>query len=92
MDVNFYGYLYMTKYALKYLKYSKGQILVLSSMSGEVGLPERTAYCSSKFAVTGFFESLRIEMENADVAITLVCPPSVKTPMRDHDVYKSNIL
>lgn len=88
MDINFYGYLYMTKYGLPYLKNSNGQILVLSSMSGEVGLPDRSAYCSSKFAVTGFFESLRIEMDNDDVAITIVCPPSVKTPMRDHDIYK----
>lgn len=50
---------------------------MLSSLSGEVGLPYRSAYCSSKFAATGFFESLRIELENKDIAITIVCPPSV---------------
>ena len=46
-------------------------------MSGEIGLPYRSAYCSSKFAVTGFFESLRIELDNKDISITLICPPSV---------------
>lgn len=51
---------------------------MLSSLSGEIGLPYRTAYCSSKFAVTGFFEALRIELENKDIAITIVCPPSVR--------------
>ena len=46
---------------------------------GELGLPFRTIYCSSKFAVTGFFESLRIELDldNKDLSITIVCPPSV---------------
>jgi len=58
-------------------------------MSGEVGIPLRTAYCTSKFAVTGFFEALRIELDNHDVAITIICPPSVKTEMRDHDIAKS---
>lgn len=61
METNFYGYLYPTKFALPYLKQSKGQIAVMSSYSGEVGLYNRTAYCASKFAVTGFFESLRME-------------------------------
>lgn len=91
IQTNFFGYLYCTKsdlivsspyllslrYALPYLKKNKGQFIVLSSFSGEVGLPYRVAYCASKFAVTGFFESLRIEMNNHDVAITIICPPSV---------------
>ena len=66
------------RYAFDALKKSKGQILVISSASGEVGLPMRTAYCASKFAVTGFFESLRIETRDSGVDITIVCPPSVK--------------
>jgi len=44
----------------------------MSSLSGEMGLPYRSAYCSSKFALTGLFESLRIEMDNKEVAITIV--------------------
>ena len=53
MAVNFFGYLYCTKYALPYLKHSKGTIAVIGSVSGELGFPLRTAYCASKFAVTG---------------------------------------
>jgi len=60
---------------------------VLSSLSGEIGLPYRTAYCSSKFAVTGFFEALRIELENKDIAITIVCPPSVRISSIDYEVW-----
>ena len=88
LQTNFFGYLYCTFYALKYLKESKGQILVISSISGEIGLPFRSAYCSSKFAVTGFFESLRSELDHDEVAITLVCPPSVRTNLRNNSLVK----
>lgn len=69
---------------------SKGQILVISSVSGEVGCPMRTAYCASKFAVTGFFEALRIETEGSGVTITIVCPPSVETQMREHALIRAH--
>jgi short-subunit dehydrogenase len=59
----------------------------VTSFSGEVGLPYRTAYCASKFAVTGFLESLRSEMSVAQPQeqsfhITIVCPPTVATNLR----------
>lgn len=91
MDVNFFGYLYCTKYAMELLKAQHGQIVVVSSISGEMGLPMRSAYCASKFAVTGFFESLRTELKRentvlmpsaCDVDITIVCPPTVDTNLR----------
>jgi NAD(P)-dependent dehydrogenase (short-subunit alcohol dehydrogenase family) len=53
MDINYLGYIYCTYYALPHLKKSGGQIAVISSLSGELGLPLRTAYCGSKFAVKG---------------------------------------
>ena len=53
MNINFFGYVYCTYYALPYLKQSKGQIGVLGSLSGELGLPLRSGYCASKFAVKG---------------------------------------
>jgi short-subunit dehydrogenase len=87
MKTNFFGYLYPTKHAFPHLKKNKGQIVVISSASGEVGFPKRTAYCASKFAVTGFFESLRIETEGSGVSITIICPPSVDTPMRSKDPF-----
>eukprot|EP01017_Pseudomicrothorax_dubius_P024347 TRINITY_DN2588_c0_g1_i1.p1 TRINITY_DN2588_c0_g1~~TRINITY_DN2588_c0_g1_i1.p1 ORF type:complete len:178 (+),score=29.08 TRINITY_DN2588_c0_g1_i1:65-598(+) len=86
MHTNFFGYMYCTKHALPWLKRSKGQIVVISSLSGEVGLPYRTAYCASKFSITGFFEALRFELEDKEVSITIACPPSVKTNMRNNDL------
>jgi NAD(P)-dependent dehydrogenase (short-subunit alcohol dehydrogenase family) len=55
MKVNFYANVYLTKWALPILKKSNGKIVVISSLSGKFGLPSRTAYCASKFALTGFF-------------------------------------
>jgi len=80
--VNYLGYIYCTYYALPHLKKSKGQIAIVGSLSGELGLPLRTAYCGSKFAVRGFFEALRNETN--EVVITIIAPPSVDTEMRQH--------
>ncbi len=84
MQVNYFGCLYMTRYAFPVLKKSNGQIVVMSSFSGEVGLMNRSAYCSSKFALNGFFESLRIEFTQANVPIhiTIICPTSLNTNIR----------
>lgn len=56
-------------------------------MSGKIGTPSRSAYCASKFATTGFFEALKTE--DLGVDITTVYPPSLDTPMRDHDLLAS---
>ena len=61
MDVNFWGTVYCTKYALPYILKSKGTIVGVSSIAGFHGLPGRTAYSASKFAMQGFLESVRIE-------------------------------
>lgn len=61
MDVNFWGTVYCTKYALPFLQKSKGIIVGVSSIAGFHGLPGRTAYSASKFAMHGFLESIRIE-------------------------------
>eukprot|EP01016_Furgasonia_blochmanni_P040510 TRINITY_DN5179_c0_g2_i3.p1 TRINITY_DN5179_c0_g2~~TRINITY_DN5179_c0_g2_i3.p1 ORF type:complete len:178 (+),score=24.66 TRINITY_DN5179_c0_g2_i3:248-781(+) len=84
--------MYCTKHALQPLKKNKGQIIVISSMSGEIGLPWRTAYCSSKFAVTGFFEALRSEVYDTGLGITIICPPTVDTPMRSNDILRKQKL
>ena len=55
MKTNFYANVYLTKYALPYLRKTQAQIIVISSISGKLGLPERSAYCASKFALSGFF-------------------------------------
>lgn len=61
MDVNFWGTVYCTKFALPHLIATKGSVVGLSSIAGFLGLPGRTGYSASKFAVHGFLESVRIE-------------------------------
>ncbi len=77
MDVNFYGTVYCTRYALPLLQKSKGQIIALSSVAGFSPLYGRTAYSASKHALHGFLNSLRSEEEDIDVL--LACPSFVKT-------------
>lgn len=61
MDVNFWGTVYCTKYALPYLLESKGSVVGVISIAGFAGLPGRTGYSSSKYAIRGFLDTLRIE-------------------------------
>jgi len=61
MNTNFYANVNLTHAVLPYIRHSKGKIVVISSLSGKFGLPSRSAYCASKFALNGFFEALRVE-------------------------------
>jgi short-subunit dehydrogenase len=61
MEVNFWGAVYCTKYALPYIQKTKGTIAAISSIAGFHGLPGRSAYSASKFALHGFMESVRTE-------------------------------
>ena len=61
MDVNFWGTVYCTKFALPYLLESKGSVVGVISIAGYSGLPGRTGYSSSKYAIRGFLDTLRIE-------------------------------
>jgi NAD(P)-dependent dehydrogenase (short-subunit alcohol dehydrogenase family) len=79
MGINFYGAVHCTYFALPYLKQTKGRIVVMSSLGGKVALPYNTPYISSKYAVHGFFDSLRMELARFGVSITLVCPFWVAT-------------
>ena len=90
MEVNFFGYLNVLHCAFSALSSSRGHVVAVTSFSGEVGLPYRTAYCASKFAATGLLESLRSEMtlrrriepHSAHFTITVVCPPTVNSNLR----------
>jgi len=87
MDVNFFGYVYPTRYALEHLEKDQGQILVMSSYSGDIGLPSRASYCASKFAVNGFFESLKMDMQpKPKVDITIVGMSRIATNMRKNSL------
>ncbi len=61
MEVNFWGTVYCTKYALPYIQQTRGTIVGISSIAGFHGLPGRSAYSASKFAMHGFLESIRTE-------------------------------
>ncbi len=84
MRVNLWGSVYCTHAALPYLKASHGRIVAVSSLAGLVGVPGRTAYCASKFAMTGFFEALRAELKDSGVSVTLAYPGVVSTQIRQH--------
>ena len=74
MDVNFWGAVYCTKYALPYLQASKGSIVGVSSVAGIHGLPGRTGYSASKYAMTGFMETIRIENLKKGVHVMIAAP------------------
>jgi short-subunit dehydrogenase len=82
MRVNHWGSVWCTHAALAHLKAARGRIVAVSSLAGLVGVPGRTAYSGSKFAMTGFFESLRIELEPAGVSVTIAYPGVVATQIR----------
>ncbi|TLX72436.1 SDR family oxidoreductase [Labilibacter sediminis] len=74
MDVNFWGTVYCTKYALPYLLESQGSVTGISSIAGFIGLPARTGYSASKFAMHGFLETLRVENLKNNLHVLIAAP------------------
>lgn len=74
MDVNFWGTVYCTKYALPYLLESKGSLVGIISIAGFIGLPGRTGYSASKFAVRGFLDTIRVENLKNKLHVMVVAP------------------
>jgi short-subunit dehydrogenase len=83
MDINFWGTVYCTKYALSELIKSKGSIIGVSSIAGYKGLPGRSGYSASKFAMQGFLESVRIENIHKGVHVMIACPGFTATNIRN---------
>lgn len=83
MDINFNGTLYATKYCLPHILESKGSIVGISSINGYRGTPARTAYTASKYAMNGFFESLRTEVMHRGVHVLVACPGFTGTNIRN---------
>lgn len=83
MDINFWGTVYCTKYALPSIKQNKGVIVGVSSIAGYRGLPGRTGYSSSKFAMQGFLEALRTELLHTGVHVMWVCPGFTSSNIRN---------
>ena len=84
MTVNFWSAVWCTHAALPHLKAVRGQIVAVSSLAGLIGVPGRTAYSATKFAMGGFFEALRTELKPAGVAVTVAYPGVVATDIRHH--------
>jgi short-subunit dehydrogenase len=84
MKVNYLGAVYCTGHALPYLRASKGVLVGISSLAGRTGVPTRTGYSASKHAMAGFFDSLRIELADSGLAVTMIYPGFVATGIREN--------
>ncbi len=84
MQVNYMGAVYCTQYALPHLLKSKGRIVGISSLTGLTGVPTRSGYAASKHAMRGFFDSLRIELADDGVTVTMIYPGFIATGIREN--------
>ena len=83
MDINFFGVVYCTKYALNSLIERKGTIVGVSSIAGYRGLPGRSGYSASKFALQGWLEAIRTELAGDGVHVMWVCPGFTASNIRN---------
>lgn len=83
MQVNYFGSVYCTHYALPYLKKSRGRLVGVSSLTGKTGIPTRSGYGASKHAMAGFFDALRIELKETGVSVIMIYPGFVSTEVRE---------
>jgi short-subunit dehydrogenase len=82
MNVNFFGAVALTQAVLPTMLAQKsGHFVVTSSVSGKIGVKQRSGYCASKHALHGFFDSLRAEVANDGLRVTLICPGYIQTPI-----------
>lgn len=89
MELNFFSVVELTKLVLpQMLKNGSGHIVVISSIAGKLGFSMRTAYSASKHALQGYFESLRTELANDNIKVTIVSPGRIKTNISVNAVTK----
>jgi len=85
MEVNYFSVISLTKHVLPYMiERGGGQIAVVSSLLGKFSTPRQSAYCASKHALHGYFDSLRSEVYDQGIRITLICPGFVRTEVSIH--------
>lgn len=82
MDINFWGTVYCTKYALPHLLQSKGSVVGVISIAGHIGLPARSGYSASKFAVRGFLDTLRCENQYHGLHVLVAAPGFTESNIR----------
>lgn len=83
MAINFWGTVYCTHAAMPHLLNSRGWVIGISSIAGYRGLPARTAYSASKFAMNGFLEALRTENRKTGLKVLTVCPGFTESNIRE---------
>jgi short-subunit dehydrogenase len=83
MDINFWGTVYCTKFALDHIINNKGTIVGVSSIAGYRGLPGRSGYSASKYAVNGWLEALRTELLESGTNVMWVCPGFTSSNIRN---------
>jgi short-subunit dehydrogenase len=83
MDTNFWGTVYCTKYALPYILQQKGSVVGVSSIAGFMGLPGRTGYSASKFAMQGLLETIRVEHLYDGLHVMIVAPGFTASNVRN---------
>lgn len=83
MDINFWGTVYCTKFALDHIIKNKGTIVGVSSIAGYRGLPGRSGYSASKYAVNGWLEALRTELLESGTNVMWVCPGFTSSNIRN---------
>jgi NAD(P)-dependent dehydrogenase (short-subunit alcohol dehydrogenase family) len=80
MSIHFWAPLYMLQAALPHFRaVGGGRVVNVSSIGGKVGVPHLAGYCASKFALTGFSQSVRAELARENVLVTTVCPGLMRT-------------
>lgn len=84
MGVNFFSALSCCHYALPHLLATKGRIVNVSSLGGLLAIPYNTSYCASKFALQGFSDSLRMDLTDSGVGVTVISPYWVVTEFHEH--------
>lgn len=89
MDINFWGSVYCTKFALPYILKNQGTIVGISSIAGYRGLPGRSGYSASKFALNGWLEALRTELLESGTNVLCVCPGFTSSNIRNVALNKS---
>ncbi len=82
MDVNFYGTVYCTKFALPYLIETKGSLVGIISVAGHIALPARSAYTASKFAIRGFLDTIRLENLYTGLHVLVAAPGFTASDIR----------
>lgn len=83
MEINFFGALHCTKAFMEQLVEHKGMIINISSTAGIAPMRGRSAYCASKYAMHGLFESLRLELQDQGVRVMMVCPGFTRTKLHE---------